>query len=69
MLRAAGSLLVRSALWMTLSALIVVAALRFGPTLLAQALPEDIRPKPADVATMTPQRILDGLKDIRGALD
>jgi hypothetical protein len=68
MLRAALSLLSRSLLWMTLSAVIVLCAMRYGPTLLAQTLPEAIRPAPSEVAKLTPQRLLDALKEIRGAL-
>ena len=56
MLRAAVSLLSRSLMWMTLSAVIVLFALRYGPTLVAQTLPEAIRPAPNDIAKITPQR-------------
>jgi hypothetical protein len=54
---------------MTFSAVIILGALRYGPTLLASTLPEDIRPKATEIAKVTPQQILDALKGIRGALN
>ena len=67
--RTAVAVLARTFLWMTFSAVLILGALRYGPTLLASALPEDIRPKPAEIAKVTPQQILDALKEIRGALE
>jgi len=54
MLRAAVGLLSRAFLWMTLSAVLMLGALRYGPTLVAGALPEELRPKGAEVGEMTP---------------
>ncbi len=67
--RTAVAVLARTFLWMTFSAVLILGALRYGPTLLASTLPEDIRPKPTEIAKITPQQILDALKGIRGALD
>ena len=69
MLRAAVSLLSRVFLWMTLSAVLMLGALRYGPTLLAGVLPEELRPEKSENQKMTPHRVLDGLDLIRGALD
>ncbi len=69
MLRAALSVLSRTLLWMMFSALLLLGALRYGPTLFAAVLPEDIRPAPEDIAKVTPQQILGALKEIRGALE
>jgi hypothetical protein len=68
-LRTAVALLARTFLWMTFSAVILLGALKYGPTLFAQAVPEDLRPAPEDVADMSPQKIMDALKEIRGALE
>ena len=50
--------------------LIVIAAQLYGPTLLAGALPEGLRPadhtKPG---RMTPATIMDALEEIRGTLE
>jgi hypothetical protein len=67
--RTAVAVLARTVLWMTFSAVLILGALRYGPTLLAAALPEDIRPAPEEIAKVTPQQILDALKGIRGALE
>ncbi len=67
--RTAVALLSRAFLWMTLSAVIVLGAMRYGPTLLLPVLPAEIRPSPSDTAKMSPQKIIDGLKQIRGALE
>ncbi len=69
LVRTAVALLSRSLLWLTLSAAIILCALRYGPTLVASVLPEDVRPAPGDVAKITPQQLVDALKDIRGALE
>jgi len=69
MLRAAVSLLSRSLMWLTLSAAIVLCAMRYGPALLASTLPEAIRPATSDIAKITPQRLADALDEIRGALE
>ena len=69
MFRAALSLLVSSLLFMALGAAIVVAANFYAPRLLANVLPESLRPAPAKTAEMTPPKIVDGLTDIRGALE
>lgn len=53
---------------MATGALLVIAAQRFGAELFAQALPEELRPAVSEAAEMTPERIMDALKDIRGAL-
>lgn len=67
--RAALSLVSRTLLWMATGALIVIAAQRFGAELFAQALPEELRPAVSEAAETTPGRIMDALKDIRGALE
>jgi len=69
MLRAALSLLSRSHMWATLSAAIVLCALRYGPTLLASTLPEAIRPAPSDITKINPRQLADALDEIRGALE
>ena len=69
MLRTVLSLLLRSLLFMAFGALLVVLASRFGPTLVAQALPPELRPDQSELAEMTPQRIIDAVRDIRGALE
>jgi hypothetical protein len=69
MSRAALSVVSRTLLWMATGALIVIAAQRFGATLFAQALPDGLRPAVSETAEMTPEKIMDALKDIRGALE
>ncbi len=61
--------LVRATLFMLAGAAIVVAAQLYGPSLIADRLPAGLRPETADAATMTPQRIFDALREIRGALE
>ena len=69
MLRAVLSLLYRSILFMLLGAMIVVVSLRYGPTLLANTLPADMRPDPATLSEMTPDKVIRDMHNIRGALD
>jgi hypothetical protein len=54
--RTAVAVLARAFLWMTFSAVLILGAMRYGPTLLAAALPEDIRPKPTEIAKVTRSR-------------
>jgi hypothetical protein len=67
--RTAVALLSRAFLWMTFSAVLMLGALKYGPTLFAGVLPEGMRPEKSQVTGMDPQKVLDGLGQIRGALD
>ncbi len=70
MLRALASRISHAFLWIVIGALIVIAAQLYGPTLLAGALPEGLRPADhTEPSHMTPATIMDALDEIRGTLE
>ncbi len=68
-MRTALSLVYRSFLYMLVGAGLVVVAQTYGATLFARLLPEELRPGPHEVTKSSPQRIIDALGNIRGALE
>jgi hypothetical protein len=69
LLRTILSLLYRSMLFVLIGATMVVFAQLYGPTLFAGMLPKDMRARQDHVAQMSPQKIIEALEDIRGALE
>ena len=68
-MRTTLTLLYRSFLFILFGAAMVVLAQKHGAALFAEALPEGIRPSKEELAEMTPQKIIEALRDIRGVLD
>ena len=68
-LRTTLSLLYRSILLIIIGAGMVAFAQSYGVTLASQFLPSDMRPSHEDVAKMTPNKVMEALREIGEALE